>query len=51
MGVEVDPAAARVRVHWPWAHLLAGQAQYELLLGVIWCAIADVVSFGVERIM
>ena len=38
MGVSVDPGAARLQVHWPWAHLVAGQAQYELLMGLLWCA-------------
>ncbi len=37
VGLTVDPAAARAQVLWPWAHVVGGQAQYELLMGVIWC--------------
>lgn len=36
VGISVDPAMAKVHVHWPWMHLLAGQAQYELVMGFFW---------------
>lgn len=32
----LDPVTMKVAVDWPWAHLLAGQPQYELLMGVCW---------------
>lgn len=41
VGITADQSTARVLVDWPWAHLLAGQAQYELMLGVCWENLAE----------